>query len=110
MLEISVTKKGSYTLVELIGKVTQEEEAEKLRTTVDKVLEEGEKTVVLKMDRLTLISSDGLGELLRLWSIANKQHAHIMAVHVNEKIFDLLRITRLNEYIKVYPTEEVATR
>lgn len=63
-LEIRVRKLGSIVILDLIGKITIGEGSNKLRDEVNRLLESGEKEIILNFEQATYLDSSGIGELI----------------------------------------------
>jgi len=56
------------------------------------------------------IDSDGMGELVRCYSVVRHRGGEMKLVQVNKRVADLLQITRLNTLFEIYSEEQVALR
>ncbi|MDP6633401.1 MAG: STAS domain-containing protein [Phycisphaerae bacterium] len=74
---------------------------------VERILElvEGGMTkIIVDCQKLTYISSWGLGMLLRLHKRAKTAGGEVKIANVHSRIVELLRITRLNKIFGIYPS------
>ncbi len=54
------------------------------------------------------IDSDGMGELVRCYSIVRQRGGELKLVHVTKKVQDLLELTRLSTLFEMYSEESAA--
>jgi anti-sigma B factor antagonist len=77
--------------------------AEKFITDIETLVEAGLRKIIVDCSRLEYISSAGLGVLVRLHK-RMKQHAgDVKIASARSALLDLLRITRLDKRLEIYP-------
>jgi len=67
------------------------------------LIEGGVTKVIIDCEKLTYISSWGLGVLLRLHKRARATGGEVKIANVHSRIVELLNLTRLNRIFGVYP-------
>jgi anti-sigma B factor antagonist len=80
----------------------------RLRDLIHVFTSNGHKTFLLNLAGVDFIDSDGMGELVRCYSVVRQRGGEMKLVHVNKKVQDLLQITRLNTLFEIYSEEQVA--
>ncbi len=107
-LEIRARKLGSIVILDLIGKITIGEGSNKLRDEVNRLLEIGEKEIILNFERATYLDSSGIGELISRHTTTKNQGGHLKLLKLPRKIKDLLTVTRLLPVFETFDDEEDA--
>ena len=82
-------------VVELDGKLTIGVGDVELREAVRDLLDGGAKKILLDLKKVRTMDSSGLGELVRSKATASSQGATIKLLHVEDKVHDVLEMTRL---------------
>ncbi|MEL7058386.1 MAG: STAS domain-containing protein [Acidobacteriota bacterium] len=94
-MKLDVQRDEGVVIVRLDGKLTIGEGDVKLRDKVVQLLESGEKRLVLDLKGVRTIDSSGLGELIRCKTTAEREDAVIKLLHVEDKVEEILEMTRL---------------
>jgi anti-sigma B factor antagonist len=68
----------------------------------------GANNIILNFSGLDYMNSSGIGLLVTLLIRANRQKQRLLAAGLSEHYRQIFELTRLNEAIAVYPTEEDA--
>jgi len=69
---------------------------------------EGARAIVLNFAGLDYMNSSGIGLLVTLLIRANRAKVRLLAVELKEHYRHIFELTRLNEAIRIYPTEAEA--
>lgn len=64
--------------------------------------------VIINCEELTIIDSKGLGLLVYLFKLLGKRQAKLLLTHVNQKNKEVFQLTRINDYLPSYSTDEEA--
>jgi anti-sigma B factor antagonist len=67
------------------------------------LIEDGSRKIIIDCEKLTYISSYGLGVLLRLHKRAKKAGGEVKIASVHSRIAELLNVTHLNKIFSIYP-------
>lgn len=94
-------------IVDLQGQVTGAAESA-LVDAFERASGAGVRVVVLNFTDLDYMNSSGIGILVSLLIRANRQNQHLFAVGLNEHYRDIFELTRLNEAIRIFDTEQEA--
>lgn len=68
----------------------------------------GASNIILDFGGLTYMNSSGIGLLVTLLIRANRQKQRLLAAGLSEHYRQIFELTRLNEAISIYPTEDEA--
>jgi anti-sigma B factor antagonist len=94
--------------VEAVGKLTLTDGHTKLRDLIHVLTGEGTKKFVLNLARTEFIDSYGIGELVRSYSVVRQTGGELKLAAVNQKVLEVLEISRLNKLFEIYPMESAA--
>lgn len=101
-------KQGPTTVLRLQGVVKLGESARQFSEFLEKVLVEDEGPVLLDFEKIDTLDSTGLGELIGYLQRFEERGRRMAIVHAKDRIVALLRLTRLDTLIRMFPDEESA--
>jgi anti-sigma B factor antagonist len=107
-MKASVRHHGKVTVVDLSGKITIGDGDIKLRETVNALLDEGRKAVILNLHGVSYMDSAGIGELVACYKRAAEKGAKLKLLNPGGKVQDLLILTRLQEIFEIFRDEREA--
>jgi len=99
---------GRVVVVEGVGRLTLTDGHTKLRDLIHVFTGNGSKKFVLNLARVEFIDSYGIGELVRSYSVVRQTGGEMKLAGVNQKLLEVLEITRLNRIFEIYPGEAAA--
>ncbi len=108
-LKLGVRVVDGVSLVDCRGRLLFGDEASALRDTVKNLLAET-KNIVINLADCTYIDSGGLGTLVGLYSSAQNAGGVVKLAKLQQRVIDLLQVTKLLTVFDVYNTEEEAVR
>jgi anti-sigma B factor antagonist len=108
-LKLGVRVVDGISIVDCRGRLLFGEEASALRDTVKNLLAET-KNVVINLADTTYIDSGGLGTLVGLYSSAQNTGGMVKLAKLQQRVIDLLQVTKLLTVFDVYDTEEEAVK
>lgn len=94
-MQIDVRHEEGVVILDLDGKLVIGDGDVALREEVKDQLDRGEKKLLLNLKNVKTMDSSGLGELIRCKASANSAGATIKLVHVEDKVEEVLEMTRL---------------
>ena len=103
-----VRKVDNMVILDLKGKITIGAGDIMLREHINKVLEQGEKNILLNMAELTYMDSSGMGELISCYTSVTNRGGKLKLLNLTKKIQNLLQITQLITIFEVYENEAEA--
>jgi anti-sigma B factor antagonist len=95
-------------VVEAVGRLTLTDGHTKLRDLIHVLTAEGARKFVLNLARTEFIDSYGIGELVRSYSVVRQTGGEMKLAAVNQKVLEVLEISRLNKLFEIYPMEGAA--
>ena len=106
--QVSTRKIGRVVIIEAVGKLTLTDAHAKIRDQIHVSTGYGAKKFVLNLQRIEFIDSYGVGELVRSYSVIRQMAGEMKLACVNERVSEVLRISRLNTIFEVYADEGAA--
>ncbi len=94
-MEINTREDEGVVILDLNGKLVIGDGDVKLREEVKDHLESGSKKIILNLKGVKTMDSSGLGELIRCKASASNAGATIVLLHVEDKVQEVLEMTRL---------------
>src|SRR3979409_2678347 len=107
-LNISERQAGDVTILDMSGKITIGEGSIALRSAIRRLLEEGQKKILLNLAGVGYIDSSGIGELVSSYTAIGKENWQLKLLNLTQKLQDLLAITKLLTVFDVYESEAEA--
>jgi anti-sigma B factor antagonist len=106
--QISTRELDRIIVVDAVGRLTLSDSRTRLRDLIHVFTGNGHKTFLLNLAGVDFVDSDGMGELVRCYSIVRQTGGEMKLAHVTRKVQDLLQITRLNTLFEIYSDEQAA--
>ena len=100
-LQITTRKFGRVIVVDAVGKLTLSDSRTQLRDLIHVLSNTGHKKFLLNLAAVDYVDSDGMGELVRCYSIVRQRGGEMKLAQVNQRVADLLQITRLNTLFEI---------
>ena len=107
-MHIELRKAGDVVIVDLNGKLSAGLGDQILRETIDELLGEQKKKVLLNLSDVTFMDSAGVGELVAGLKTARSFGASLRLLNANERVHSTLYISRLLPVFELYRTEAEA--
>lgn len=104
-LNISERQNGDVTIFDLEGRVTIGEGSVALRNAIRQALADGKKKMVLNLAQVGYVDSSGIGEIVSSFTTVGKEGGTLKLVNLQQKIQDLLAITKLLTVFEVFENE-----
>ena len=99
---------GNITIVDLDGRITLGESTGVLRDTLRSLVNQGNKNIVLNLERVSYVDSSGLGELVGAYTTIANQGGALKLLNLQSKTNDLMQITKLHTIFPIYNDEKQA--
>jgi anti-sigma B factor antagonist len=100
---------GTVTVLDLAGKLTIDEGAQRLKDKINSLIMQGRTAVVLNLADVSYIDSGGLGQLVACYGSLARRGA-LKLLHVSKRNHDLLSITRLVTVFDTFDSEDEALK
>ncbi len=100
---------NSITILDITGQVSIGESATHLSSELTQLLDDAQvEGVILNLEHINYMDSTGLGEVVGHLNRYGDNGKRLKLVKPNKTITKLMELTRLNEIIKIYGSEEEA--
>jgi len=109
-LDIAERQIGAVTVLDLAGKLTIDQDAQRLKDKINSLILQQRTAVVLNLRDVSYIDSGGLGQLVACYGSLAKTTGGLKLLHVNKKNHDLLSITRLVTIFDTFDSENEAVK
>ena len=107
-MHVEIRKAGDVVIVDLKGKLTFGLGDQILRDTIDELLAESWKKILLNLSEVTFLDSAGVGELVAGLRTAKRFGASLKLLNANERVHSTLYIARLLPVFELYSDEREA--
>lgn len=107
-LKVETRQSDGVTVVSCQGRIVLGEESAGMRETLKRALTSS-RQLVLDLSGVSYIDSSGLGTLVGVYSSARAGGADIKLAGLNQRLRDLLQITKLVTVFEVYDNVQQAT-
>ena len=104
-MRIHTRTEEGVSVVELDGKLTIGTGDVALREAIIDLLKDGAKKILVNLQKVRTMDSSGLGELVRSKATASSQGATIKLLHVEDKVHEVLEMTRLIGVFETFDDE-----
>ena len=110
MSSLSITQREvrGAIVIDLEGKVLIGETNRQLHEALRQLVAEGKKRVILNLEKVVMIDSSGLGEIVAGFSTLVKAGGSLKLVNMPARVTDLMTVTKLYTVFDVYETEAEA--
>ena len=107
-MHVEIRKAEDVVIVDLKGKLTAGLGDQILRETIDALLAESWKKIVLNLSEVTTLDSAGLGELVAGLRRCKAAGAGLKLLNANERVHSTIYIARLLPIFETYQSEKDA--
>jgi anti-anti-sigma factor len=107
-MHVEIRKSEDVVIVDLQGKLTAGLGDQILRDTIDELLAESWRKILLNLSQVAFIDSAGVGELVSGLRTAKRFGADLKILNTSERVRSTLYIARLLPVFEVYQDEREA--
>ena len=107
-MQIAVREQGNVRVVDLEGRMTLGHGDVELGDTIQQLLDDGARNILLNLEGITFMDSTGIGALTYGQDRVTDRGGALRVLKPTPKILQLLTITRLAAKLGVYDDEQVA--
>jgi anti-sigma B factor antagonist len=101
---------GDIVIIDINGRIVLGEASATLRTLVADLLKNGHKKILFNLANVSYIDSSGLGQLVGAYVAVRKQDGELKLFHLNNKVHDVLQITKLYTVFDIGDDEAAAVK
>ena len=107
-MHVELRKSGDVVIVDLAGKLSAGLGDQILRETIDELLAENWKKILLNLSEVSFMDSAGLGELVAGLKTARNLGAALKILNASARVQQSLYISRLLPVFEIHEDEQVA--
>lgn len=107
-LEIRTQERDGVSIVILRGRLVLGEASKELRESLNRLLSQGKRQLVLNLENVTYIDSSGIGTLVAAYSTVRRQGGSLKLSHLGARFRETLQLTRLLTVFEVFPDDKAA--
>ena len=107
-MEITERTVDTITILDLSGKLTIGEGAQRLKDKSESLVFQGRNRVIVNLAAVPYIDSGGLGQLVACYTTLAKAGGRLTLLNVNTRNHDLLSITKLVAVFDTFDSEQEA--
>ena len=107
-MKFSTRKMEAVAVIDIEGKILLGEGDVEIKQEVNDLLKRGNKNILLNLTRVPYMDSAGLGEIIRCFTAVRKVGGNLKLLGPNERLIDLLTITKLINVLDWFDDETEA--
>ncbi len=108
VISVSARSLSGIPVLDISGRLTLGEPAERFRTAVRSSFEAGAKALILNVEALEYVDSAGIGELVNAMRTANAAGVSLKLVRLPRRVHDLLKMTNVLSFFDIHADEAAA--
>ena len=109
-LKTNTRQVDGIAVVDISGRVTLGEETKLLRETIQGLLGEGHKEILLNLGEVWFIDSAGIGELVSAFTSMRNRGGELKLLNLTRRVRDVLQITKLYTVFDIRDDEAAAIK
>ena len=106
-LNVEVRREGSVAVLDLAGEINGFAE-EALNAAYAEAEAKEPQTILLNFEDVDYINSTGIALIVGLLARARASHRSLLACNLSQHYVEIFNITRLSDFMSVFPDEETA--
>lgn len=107
-MKFSSRQVANVVVIDIEGKILLGDGDVEIKQAVDEHLAQGRKKIILNLARVPYIDSAGLGEIIRCYTAIRKSGGDLKLLAPNQRLIDLLGVTKLVNVFDWYSDENSA--
>ena len=104
-LKTKTRQVDGVAVVDVSGRITLGEETKLLRETIQGLLGEGQKEILLNLGEVSFIDSAGIGELVSAFTSVRNRGGELKLLKLTRRVRDVLQITKLYTVFEIRDDE-----
>ncbi len=102
--------RDGIVILRLSGQLMGGPDADAVRQTIQSVLKQGHRKILIDLEEVSWINSTGLGILISGHMLAANSGGRLKLMRVSKRIDSILGVTRLNTVFEIFGEEEAALK
>jgi len=109
-MHVEVRQSREVVILDLKGRLTAGLGDQILRESIDELLAENRRKILLNLSEVAFLDSSGIGELVSGLKTAHRFGADLKLLNVGERVYSTLDMARLLPTFEIFKDEEEAVR
>jgi anti-sigma B factor antagonist len=109
-MQIATRQLGDVAVLDISGRITLGEGNVMLRDVVRELADKGNQKIVLNLSEVQYVDSSGVGELVKTHTTMRNKGGQLRLVNLNQRVNDLLQLTKLSSVFDIDRDEATALR
>ena len=109
-MKFSSRKAGGVVIIDIEGKILLGDGDVEIKQAIDGLLSQNQKNILINLAKVPYIDSAGLGEMIRCFTAIRKAGGSLRLLAPNQRLIDLLTITKLVNVFDWYNDESAALK
>jgi anti-sigma B factor antagonist len=109
-MKFSSRRVGTVVIIDIEGKILLGDGDVEIKQAVDELLDQNQKHILLNLAKVPYVDSAGLGEMIRCFTAIRKAGGSLRLLAPNQRLIDLLSITKLVNVFDWYNDEAAALK
>jgi anti-sigma B factor antagonist len=107
-LEIQQRDREGVTILDLKGRLTVGDEVAKFRDRMQKLIDSGQRSIIINLAQVDYVDSTGLGALVMSYTTLHRLNGSIRLLNLTRRSIELLVMTKLTTIFEVFNDEQNA--
>ena len=107
-MDIEVRSQGQVKIIKLRGRLSLGESVDRLRATLEDLINAGDNRLVLDLEELATMDSSGIGLLSRFLTSAKQQGGSLKLVNPSKFVVQTLKLVGLLNLFEVFTDSQAA--
>ncbi len=107
-MHVDVHRRGEIIVIDLNGDLVLGDGDEILRESINEVLGEGWRKIIVNLGRVGRMDSSGIGELVASWKLARRFDAAMKVLRPGDKVKHALHLAQVLPLLEVFEDEHAA--
>jgi anti-anti-sigma factor len=109
-MRFSSREAGGVVIIDIEGKILLGDGDVEIKQAIDGLLSQNQKNILINLAKVPYIDSAGLGEMIRCFTAIRKAGGSLRLLAPNQRLIDLLTITKLVNVFDWYNDESTALK
>jgi anti-anti-sigma factor len=107
-MKFALDKKEFFVVIELMEEKLMSTNAPKFKSELAILGAEGFRNIIINLKNVQFVDSSGLSALLLANRMCNESNGTLALCHLGSQVQSLLKISQLEDILKVFPTQSEA--
>ena len=107
-LELHLREREGVAILDLKGRLTVGDEVSTFRERMQKLVESGNKNIILNLEQVDYVDSTGLGALVMCYTTLQRSGGAAKLLNLSRRSIELLVMTKLTTIFEVFDDEQNA--